>query len=254
MKGFFLTFAFLLITTFGFSQNNQLLRGQVLSEDSIGIDMVNVLNLTHTYGTVTNVSGAFSIPVFTGDTLLFSVIQFKNIKVVVTDSIIEKGFITPVLASENINLNAIVLTPGFTMLDTASKTFGEIDMGLPFNTVPIEKSLSERKESYLTSKLSSQIIGALTGELKKLREIQSLEKEIALSEDVKTIFEDRFYMKLGIKKEEIYLFIESFMTEAKSKGLLHPNKRYALITFIKGKAEHYLENRSLESDSIFISD
>lgn len=244
----------LLITTTGFSQDNHLLLGKVLSEDSTGIDMVNVLNLTHKYGTTTNESGAFSIPVFKGDTLLFSVVQFINIKVVVTDSIIERAFITPVLAFENINLNAIVLTPGFTMLDTTSKTFGKIDMGLPFNTKPVEKSFSERKEAYLTSKLSSQILGALTGELKKLREIQDLEKEIALSEDIKTIFEDRFYMKLGIPQEEIYLFIESFMAEAKSKGLLLPNQRYALISLVKEKAEHYLENRSLGPDSIPISD
>lgn len=254
MKGIYTTLLLLCLHYSAFAQVESLFSGRLLDEDSLGIEGINILNLSHTYGTVSNTNGEFTLPVFVGDTILFSAIQYQNIQLIVDDSLLNTKEWSQQLVFDQIVLNDIVLTDGFTMLDTTSKTFGEIDMGLPFNTVPVEKSLSERKESYLTSKLSSQILGALTGELKKLRAIQDLEKDIALSEDVKNRFDDDFYEKLGIPKDRIYLFVEYYMKEAKGRGLLKPDKHYDLIVFVQKKAEQFLENQILESDSIPISD
>lgn len=236
------------------AQDEVLLNGKLLSEDSTGIEMINILNLTHKYGTTSDYKGEFTLPVYKGDTVLFSAIQYKNIEIVITDSLLEMPFIEFILDVDNITLNDIVLTDGFSMLDTTAKTFGKIDMGLPFNTVPVKKKYSDRKEAYLTSKLSSVVLSAITGELKKLREIQEMEKDINLSEHVKDIFDDKFYNKLGIKQEDIYLFIEFYMHEARTKGLLKPQKQYELIKFIEGKSIAFLKRRASVTDTIPSSD
>ncbi len=247
----FIMLAFL-IPNFLLAQEETILRGRIMSEDSLGIDVINVLNLTHKYGTITNGNGEFSVPVYLGDTLLFSAIQYKNVEIYVTDSLLKHNYITQVLSTDNITLNDIVLTSGFSMLDTTAKTFGEIDMGLPFNTVPVKKDYSDRRDSYLTSKLSSSLISAITGDLKKLRKLQDVEKERRLTEKVKGIFEDSFYKGLQIPETEIYNFIDFYLPKAKLKGLLKENKTYELVDYIKTSAPLFLERQ--QSDTTFISD
>lgn len=242
------------VLTYGFilAQDNILLEGRLLSKDSTGIDRVNILNLTHKYGTISNDNGTFKVPVYIGDTLLFSAIQFKNIEIYITDSLLANEDLSWVMEFETITLQDIVLTDGFSMLDTTPKTFGEIDMGLPFNTEPVEKSYSDRKESYLTSKLSSTIISALTGDLKKLRKLQEVEEEMALTDLVKDLFDDSFYKGLDIPKTEIYNFIDFYLPSAQAKGLLDPSKTYELIALIQEKAPLFLEKQTL--DTTLISD
>lgn len=249
-------FSILCLLTFQFvwAQEEVLLKGRLRSEDSTGIDRVNVLNMTHKYGTVTNDNGEFEMPVYLGDTILFSAIQYKNIEIYISDSMLAKAYIEQVMEFENITLQDIILTDGFSMLDTTPHTFGEIDMGLPFNTVPVKKNYSDRRESYLTSKLSSSVISALTGDLKKLRKIQEVEEQIAITEEVKGIFDDEFYKGLDIPKTNIYNFIDFYLPKAKSKGLLRRHKTYELIAFIKTQAPLFIEKQTIQTDSILISD
>ena len=79
MKNIFLYILFIGFALSAFAQDGVVLKGRLLTKDSLGIDRVNVLNLTHTQGTTTNKDGTFEIPIHLGDTLLFSAIQFQNI-------------------------------------------------------------------------------------------------------------------------------------------------------------------------------
>ncbi len=254
MKVVIFSILFLLIVQSVQAQERVMLNGRLLSEDSTGIEMVNILNTTHKYGTITNSNGEFEVPIYLGDTILFSAIQYKNIEIYISDSILAKAYIEQVMEFENITLQDIILTDGFSMLDTTPHTFGEIDMGLPFNTVPVKKNYSDRRDSYLTSKLSSTVISALTGDLKKLRKIQDVEEQIAITEEVKGIFDDEFYKGLDIPKTNIYNFIDFYLPKAKSKGLLRRHKTYELIAFIKKQAPLFIEKQAIQTDSILISD
>lgn len=86
---------FLIITllTFGvsFSQHSgEELKGSVVNtSDDSTIDNVHVLNLNQVIGTVTDENGEFIIPARVNDTLYFSYIGFKSIKVRVTNDMLK---------------------------------------------------------------------------------------------------------------------------------------------------------------------
>ena len=83
----FITLAFSFIS---FSQEqSQTVKGKVQSETSEAIlQNVHVLNLTKVKGTITNNEGEFEINAKLNDTLYFSYIGYKPLKVVVTNDLI----------------------------------------------------------------------------------------------------------------------------------------------------------------------
>ncbi len=247
MKNIFLYTLFIGVTLSAFAQDNVILKGCLVTEDSLGIDKVNILNLTHAQGTITNKDGVFEIPIYLGDTILFSAIQFQNIEIYITDTIINNPIINRVMVLDEITLQDIVLTD-FSMYDT-NYVAEDIDMGLPFNTIPIVRPYSERRAAYLQGGIVSSIVNRLNGSIKKIKKIQAVEKERALAEQVKGIFNDKFYVNLGIPQGEIYLFIDFYMAEAKAKGILKPDFKYELIELIKKKVPLYETYRDRKIDS-----
>ena len=70
-------------------QQNQIVKGKVQSETSKSIlQNVHVLNLTKVKGTITNLEGEFEINAKLNDTLYFSYIGYKPLKIVVTNDLI----------------------------------------------------------------------------------------------------------------------------------------------------------------------
>lgn len=250
MKNIFLYMSWLCMLTMVSAQENVWLTGQLISEDSTGIDRVNVLNMTQSNGTTTNTDGIFEIPVQIGDTLLFSAIQFQNIQIYITDKHIDNPFITQIMVLDEVTLQDVVLTD-FSMFDT-NHTAGEVDMSLPFNTTPIVRPYTTRKAAYLQGGIISSIVNRLNGKIKKNKEIQAYERERALVEEARGIFEDKFYTELGIPQDEIYLFIDFYMEDAKAKGYLKPDFKYELISHIKNNVPLYLQFRERVIDSVFV--
>ena len=83
-------FITLTISNLTFSQEQiQNVRGKVQSETSeVILQNVHVLNLTKVKGTISNVKGEFEIEAKVNDTLYFSYIGYKPLKVVVTNDLI----------------------------------------------------------------------------------------------------------------------------------------------------------------------
>ena len=81
---------FLCICSFlGYAQEETLMRGSVFNtKTNLPLDNVNVLNINQVKGTVTNIKGDFSIRVAVNDTLHFSYLGFKSIKIRVTQDMI----------------------------------------------------------------------------------------------------------------------------------------------------------------------
>jgi len=112
MKKFFLIII-LLISSFAYSQEQaDIVKGRVQSETSESIlQNVHVLNLTKVKGTITNSSGEFEIQAKVNDTLYFSYLGFKPLKVPVSNDMIKLGIPIFRLTQLSFALEEVILRP-----------------------------------------------------------------------------------------------------------------------------------------------
>ncbi len=108
-KSFFLIFV--LFSFFAFSQED-LLRGVVVNaENDVPVDNVHVVNLNQVIGTLTNPKGEFEISARANDTLYFSFIGFKAIKIKVTNDMLKFQEIKIGLTELAYTLEEVVVRP-----------------------------------------------------------------------------------------------------------------------------------------------
>ena len=93
-------------------QQNQIVKGKVQSETSKSIlQNVHVLNLTKVKGTITNLEGEFEINAKLNDTLYFSYIGYKPLKIVVTNDLIRFDENTIELTELAFALEEVIIKP-----------------------------------------------------------------------------------------------------------------------------------------------
>ena len=111
----FITLLFCLLCTIAYSQDSKnRVRGKVQSESSKSIlQNVHVLNLSKVFGTITDEEGIFEINASVNDTLYFSYIGYKPLKIVVTNDLIkyEGNDLTFNLTELALALEEVVITP-----------------------------------------------------------------------------------------------------------------------------------------------
>tara|TARA_B100000214_G_scaffold182055_1_gene131298 strand:+ start:1211 stop:1987 length:777 start_codon:yes stop_codon:yes gene_type:complete len=111
----FITLLFCLLCTITYSQDSKnRVRGKVQSESSKSIlQNVHVLNLSKVFGTITDGEGIFEINASVNDTLYFSYIGYKPLKIVVTNDLIkdEGNNLTFNLTELALALEEVVITP-----------------------------------------------------------------------------------------------------------------------------------------------
>ena len=111
-------FSFLfIISSFCFSQEITTVKGAIINaNNNTPLENVNIVNLTQVIGTSTNKKGEFSIDVKANDTLHFSYLGFKSLKIKVTNDWIKFGSATTIeltelaLALEEVVVSQIKLT------------------------------------------------------------------------------------------------------------------------------------------------
>ena len=92
MRHFLLLFSFLLVTSFCVSQEDIKVKGTVISTTTTQpLESVNIVNLNLVKGTSTNDDGKFEILAKVNDTLHFSYIGYKSIRVKVTNDWLKFG-------------------------------------------------------------------------------------------------------------------------------------------------------------------
>ncbi len=110
-----ITLLFCLLCTITYSQDSKnRVRGKVQSESSKSIlQNVHVLNLSKVFGTITDGEGIFEINASVNDTLYFSYIGYKPLKIVVTNDLIkdEGNNLTFNLTELALALEEVVITP-----------------------------------------------------------------------------------------------------------------------------------------------
>ena len=93
-------------------QQNQIVKGKVQSETSKSVlQNVHVLNLTKVKGTITNLEGEFEINAKLNDTLYFSYIGYKPLKIVVTNDLIRFDENTIELTELAFALEEVIIKP-----------------------------------------------------------------------------------------------------------------------------------------------
>ena len=100
----------ILISTYGFSQEDTVVQGTVTDYDtSKPLENVNIVNLNQVKGAATNAKGEFEIAAKVDDTLHLSYLGFKSIKVKVTNDWIKFGNANIVMTELALALEEVVV-------------------------------------------------------------------------------------------------------------------------------------------------
>ena len=108
---FFLCFIiFVSVSTFG--QESTVVKGVVMNDaDDVLLENVNIVNLNQVIGTITNEKGEFAIRAAVNDTLYFSYLGFKSLRVRVTGDWLKFGDIKVKMTELGIALEEVVVRP-----------------------------------------------------------------------------------------------------------------------------------------------
>lgn len=206
MKHFLFLFIFLLATTFCLAQEEKeekkqetnKVSGVVInsSDDSI-LENVNIVNLNQVIGTITNKKGEFEIEAKPNDTLHFSYLGFKSIKVRVTNDWLKYGsskigLTELALALEEVVVNQLSLT-GYLEVDI--KQVPVINNNYRYSISGLESTGYEAASSGTVSK----IVGSIFNPAdflhrmfsKKSNELRKL-KKMKQDDEIRNLLASRF--------------------------------------------------------------
>ena len=185
MKNYILLFTFLLAFTFSKAQEANMVTGIVInSANESTLESVNIVNLNQVIGTITNKEGEFKIPAKANDTLHFSFLGFKSIKVRVTNDWLKFGsskieLTELALALEEVVVNQLDLT-GYLEVDI--KQVPNINRNYRYSISGLESSGYEASnKSALTKVIGSifnpadflnRMFGKKSNELRKLKKMK----------------------------------------------------------------------------------
>lgn len=112
MKKLILFLAFILITFASFGQDEVIVKGVVMNDANDALlENVNIVNLNQVIGTTTNEQGEFAIRAKVNDTLYFSYLGFKSLRVRVTGDWMKFGDIKVKMTELGIALEEVVVRP-----------------------------------------------------------------------------------------------------------------------------------------------
>lgn len=104
--------AFLLSALAAMGQDATVVRGKVLNDaNDKPLENVNIVNLNQVIGTVSEAEGEFSIRAAVSDTLYFSYLGFKSIRVRITNDWLEFGEVKVKMTELGIALEEVVVRP-----------------------------------------------------------------------------------------------------------------------------------------------
>ena len=243
------------------AQERTLLKGKVEAESLLETS-INIINLTQKTGTVNAASGSFEIEVAVNDSLWFSSVQYEQVKMIVTQEIIESGFLE-IKLKENVNeLSEVRLTnvglSGNLRKDLSNiQTFTPADMGFSMSDKPIPTSIERKRHTASgVQKNSLQnpagqvnvsldgIINTFNGKiamLEKAKENEDLNNLVIAG--MNALPEKFFIVELQLPESEVKNFVYFCTETIYFKNLLRKEKLLELIEFYQRKAPEFIEER-----------
>ncbi len=239
----FIVFFFIAFTVPIQGQNAKVLKGKVVA-NSNDLEGIYIVNIKSDLSTLTENGGYFSIPAKEGDTLMFSAVQFKGLKVVLKKADFDVALffvkmevllrqLDEVTINEYKNINAVSLgiispntkhyTPAERKLRTAT--------GAGVNQIGTSTVVS-----------LDAILNSFSGRTTMLKKEVLIERKEFLLKKINDLFEEKYFVEtLKIPKEYVNGF-QYYLVESNEFAAAINDKNKTRATFIMNKlAVDYLE-------------
>ena len=194
---------FLLIILFSitlYSQKREFLKGKLLYKNT-NVPAANVINNSAQFATITDSNGEFEIPVFKGDEIIFSSVQYKIRTIKVTSEMIRKRRIIVSVNESITELDEVVVTPENTekFLDLKEEEFKGFDYSSDKST-KIENKLTDNR--VLSNGIDFVNVTRLI--LKALSNNNKNKSKIKPSEILPYVFDNVFFLQdLNLKQDQV---------------------------------------------------
>ncbi len=221
---------------------------------------ITVLNKRSLQGTITDVSGRFSIQVRQQDTLVFSAVQYKVKQVIVEDYLFNSSFVRiPMEAFVN-ELDEVVVQP-YNLSGNLGSDAAAVEPEAP----PSAKSLGlpnagiriitqeERKIQEATTGSGlvplNPILNAITGRTKRLKRNLRLRQTYERTQRVRAFYADSLFVReLKIPAEKIDDFMYYCEIDTVFQAEVDRLDRLRIWEYMKGRAQLYLANAQSPED------
>jgi hypothetical protein len=216
------------------------LNGKVIADMS-DLEGIYVINLKTEKAAITEKQGYFSIPAAVGDTLLFSAVQFKGIRIVLTQKHFENDFLLVKMNPIMNQLKEVIVRRGYDNINAVS--LGIIPKGQKSYT-EAERKLYTATDLNASASLSGMAGGSvsadpllnfLSGRTKMLKKQLEVEKKESYLKQLERLFDiDHFVNKLKIPSEYVKGF-EYFAVENTKFTKILDSKNITTIEFLLGE-------------------
>jgi len=258
IKNSLICIGFLLISSSLGAQSlfSKKLKGRVYSNDG-DVAATNILNITANKGTITDTDGFFSITANPNDTLVFSAVQFKKKEIVITQGIINQGFLNVLLEDALNELDEVVVTP-YNLTGDITKDIDLIQtepvvtsstLGLPNAYVkPISKAERELYAATANPFMSfDPLINAISGRTKMLKKRVARNNLYSRTEKVKAFYADSlFRIDLKIPEEKVDDLLYFCEVDTAFQAAVDTEDRLKIWEYIRKKSIVYRENNDLD--------
>lgn len=259
MKKYLLLFTFIL----SFVQaQNKLISGKIIidsEEELINLEKINIYNSTSDAKTTSNSNGIFSIKVNLNDELIFKDGGIEERTLKITESILDKGFITIHLTVEVIELNeakVITLNKGMLKNMGKEKSFQakmNDEIGIATNDYKVKLNLKQTETSVrktISDVGGLSVIGLfkiITGAHKKIKSTPEIETKQDQIEDLKRFYTENYFVEdLKIPKGKVLEFLDYCYTSHNFSKLLKDNNYDEILNTIEEQAPKYLTQLNLD--------
>ncbi|NJX16623.1 carboxypeptidase-like regulatory domain-containing protein [Tamlana crocina] len=248
MKNYLILFAFLMVCSVGMAQEQaeKVLGVVINASDDKPLENVHIVNLNQVIGTTTNSKGEFQISAKANDTLHFSFLGFKSIKVRVTNDWLKFGsskieLTELALALEEVVVNQLKLT-GYLEVDI--KQVPDINNNYRYSISGLEGTGYEAsKKSGLTKVIGSifnpadflhRMFGKKPNELRKLKKMKE-------DDEIRNLLASRFDREMLMVLLNVdRVDLDEIVSQCNySKGFIQTANDLQILDAISGCYEEY---------------
>ncbi|HEX9828170.1 MAG TPA: carboxypeptidase-like regulatory domain-containing protein [Flavobacteriaceae bacterium] len=235
--------------------------GKVVAEGD-DVEGIHIINKTANKFTITDTSGAFTIPAKLNDTILVSGIKYKHKEVIVNDLIMQSKHMTVYLEEHIYQLDEVLVGKFLTgdlrsdILNTKIKhDVNFYDVGIPgYTGRPLtqkERRLFEADHGKMLTVFQNglininihKILNRISGRTKKLKNIVRLEALDVCMNRAKSEFSEAIFGNLAIEDHLKTDFFYYASEDAKFMELCQQDNGMAMFEFLVEKLMNYKENQ-----------
>lgn len=225
----------------GQTNSRKLLHGQVVNT-SIPIESGYVMNINAKVRTFIGSKGLFYITARPKDTLLFTGFAFQSKKIVLTEKDCAEILFSVPLDLVNIELKEVLVSKELKVKSLQGGSQGIVD--LQFEDDKLSSPENKVMYSDQTIKYGTDFVRIFKDVKKLLRKDNQVEEEvisdIAFVEYSKNNFTPEFFTNtLGLKEDEIELFLMYCSNDSESKKYLKPDEKFELMDFMINKNKDF---------------